>query len=260
MAEVFGKRRAAASTRMAERAAPRRRPVREPVRADDLLRQPRHGAHGRHATTGSSTRNNWLFTARGIPVIYYGSETGFSAARAEHAGNRNYFGQERVDAAPTARSTRQLQRIAKLRAQTPALQRGLQVNVRAAGRSRRVLPRAAARRRRTRSRWCCSTSKTDRARFEVSQRSARTMEVGVRRHDRRCRTRPRVQRHRGAARRGGLLAQCARHRPGTEGPARQRHVAGATTRREMITPQALPSRRRITSFLAVFRSGHSVFL
>lgn len=43
--------------------------------------------------------HHWLFTARGIPVIYYGSEIGFMRGRVEHAGNRNYFGQERVDAA-----------------------------------------------------------------------------------------------------------------------------------------------------------------
>lgn len=30
--------------------------------------------------------HNWLFTARGIPVVYYGSETGFMRGRAEHAG------------------------------------------------------------------------------------------------------------------------------------------------------------------------------
>ena len=35
--------------------------------------------------------------ARGIPVLYYGSETGFMRGRAEHAGNRNYFGQERIE-------------------------------------------------------------------------------------------------------------------------------------------------------------------
>lgn len=39
--------------------------------------------------------HNWLFTARGIPVVYYGSETGFMRGRAEHAGNRAYFGQPR---------------------------------------------------------------------------------------------------------------------------------------------------------------------
>ncbi len=73
--------------------------------------------------------HNWLFTARGIPVIYYGSETGFMRGRAEHAGNRNYFGQERVDAAPQSPIFQQLRRIARLREATPALQRGLQVNV-----------------------------------------------------------------------------------------------------------------------------------
>jgi glycosidase len=73
--------------------------------------------------------NNFLFTARGIPVIYYGSETGFERGTAEHAGNRNYFGQERIDAAPTSPIQQSLSRIANLRAKTPALQRGLQVNV-----------------------------------------------------------------------------------------------------------------------------------
>lgn len=73
--------------------------------------------------------NNWLFTARGIPVVYYGSETGFMRGTAEHMGNRNYFGQQRIDAAPQSRIYQALKRIAQVRAQTPALQRGLQVNV-----------------------------------------------------------------------------------------------------------------------------------
>ncbi|HJW45435.1 MAG TPA: alpha-amylase family glycosyl hydrolase, partial [Lysobacter sp.] len=73
--------------------------------------------------------NNFLFTARGIPVIYYGSEIGFERGTAEHAGNRNYFGQERIDAAPRSPIHQQLKRIAAVRAQSPALQRGLQLNV-----------------------------------------------------------------------------------------------------------------------------------
>ena len=73
--------------------------------------------------------HNWLFTARGIPVVYYGSETGFMRGRAEHAGNRSYFGQERVDAARDSPIYRDLQRIATLRRQSPALQRGLQLNL-----------------------------------------------------------------------------------------------------------------------------------
>lgn len=77
--------------------------------------------------------HNWLFTARGIPVLYYGSETGFMRGRAEHAGNRAYFGQQRVDAAPRSPIFGPLQRIAKLREATPALQRGLQVNERLHG-------------------------------------------------------------------------------------------------------------------------------
>lgn len=73
--------------------------------------------------------NNWLFTARGIPAIYYGSETGFMRGRAEHAGNRNYFGQERINAAPTHPIYQNLRRIARVRAESPALQKGLQLNL-----------------------------------------------------------------------------------------------------------------------------------
>lgn len=77
--------------------------------------------------------NNWLFTARGIPAVYYGSETGFMRGRAEHMGNRNYFGQERVDAAPQSPIHRNLTRIAQLRRESVALQRGLQLNLKLKG-------------------------------------------------------------------------------------------------------------------------------
>ena len=40
--------------------------------------------------------HNWLFTARGIPVVYYGSEMAFMAGTKEHEGNRNYFGTENI--------------------------------------------------------------------------------------------------------------------------------------------------------------------
>ncbi|WP_159016765.1 alpha-amylase family glycosyl hydrolase [Cognatiluteimonas profundi] len=73
--------------------------------------------------------DNFLFTARGIPAIYYGSETGFMRGTAEHAGNRNYYGQARIDAAAGNPIHDRLRRIARLRAQSPALQRGLQVNL-----------------------------------------------------------------------------------------------------------------------------------
>ena len=73
--------------------------------------------------------HNWLFTVRGIPVVYYGSETGFMRGRAEHGGNRAYFGQQRIDAAADSPIHRDLQRIATLRRQSPALQRGLQLNL-----------------------------------------------------------------------------------------------------------------------------------
>ncbi len=79
--------------------------------------------------TGFIDADNALFTLRGTPVVYYGSETGFERGTAEHAGNRNYYGQARVDAAADSPIYRQLRRIANLRAQTPALQRGMQVNI-----------------------------------------------------------------------------------------------------------------------------------
>jgi glycosidase len=73
--------------------------------------------------------HNWLFTVRGIPVVYYGSETGFMRGQAEHGGNRAYFGQVRIDAAPASPVHAALKRIATLRRESPALQRGLQLNL-----------------------------------------------------------------------------------------------------------------------------------
>nr|WP_266156713.1 alpha-amylase family glycosyl hydrolase [Dyella silvatica] len=77
--------------------------------------------------------NNWLFTARGIPALYYGSEIGFMRGRGEHQGNRNYFGQPRIDAAPKSPIYRQLKRIAQLRQRSPALQKGLMLPIRLQG-------------------------------------------------------------------------------------------------------------------------------
>lgn len=73
--------------------------------------------------------HHWLFTARGTPIIYYGSESGFMRGRAEHAGNRNYFGTEGIAAAREHPIRTALARIAKARAESPALQRGLQVTL-----------------------------------------------------------------------------------------------------------------------------------
>ncbi|MCR6662635.1 MAG: alpha-amylase family glycosyl hydrolase [Luteimonas sp.] len=77
--------------------------------------------------------HNWLFTVRGIPVVYYGSETGFMRGHGEHGGNRAYFGQERIDAASQSPIFTPLQRIATLRRESVALQRGLQVNLKLEG-------------------------------------------------------------------------------------------------------------------------------
>lgn len=71
--------------------------------------------------------HHWIFTTRGIPVIYYGSETGFMRGRAEHAGNRNYYGAERIEAGRTHPIREALVRIGRIRAAHPALQRGLQL-------------------------------------------------------------------------------------------------------------------------------------
>jgi cyclomaltodextrin glucanotransferase len=73
--------------------------------------------------------NNWLFTARGIPVVYYGSEIAFMAGTKEHEGNRNYFGTQNVERAKSHRIRAALAEIARVRRESPALQRGLQLNL-----------------------------------------------------------------------------------------------------------------------------------
>jgi glycosidase len=73
--------------------------------------------------------HNWLFTVRGIPVVYYGSEIAFMAGTREHEGNRNYFGTGNLAKARGHRIREALARVARLRAQSPALQRGLQLNL-----------------------------------------------------------------------------------------------------------------------------------
>jgi len=83
--------------------------------------------------SGFIDAHNWLFTVRGIPVVYYGSETGFMRGQAEHGGNRSYFGQERVDAASSSAIHQNLKRIATLRRKSPALQRGVQLDVELSG-------------------------------------------------------------------------------------------------------------------------------
>lgn len=85
------------------------------------------------SAAGLIDMHHWLFTARGIPVVYYGSEMGFMRGAKEHAGNRNYFGVEGLQAAVRHPVYGKLQRIARARAGSPALQRGLQLNVRMRG-------------------------------------------------------------------------------------------------------------------------------
>ncbi len=73
--------------------------------------------------------HNWLFTSRGIPVIYYGSEMAFRAGMPEHGGNRDYFGADNIAAARMSAVRDALAAIAGVRRASPALQRGLQVNL-----------------------------------------------------------------------------------------------------------------------------------
>lgn len=79
--------------------------------------------------------HNWLFTSRGIPVVYYGSEMGFRAGTNEHTGNRDYFGQDNIESAKANKIHAALTRIANIRKKSVALQRGLQVYTRFGPRS-----------------------------------------------------------------------------------------------------------------------------
>ena len=79
--------------------------------------------------SGFIDAHNFLFTSRGIPVIYYGSEMGFMRGKAEHAGNRNFFGQTNVDRAKQSPIYRELARVGQLRKTMPSLQRGLQLTL-----------------------------------------------------------------------------------------------------------------------------------
>ncbi len=79
--------------------------------------------------SGFIDANNWLFTSRGIPVVYYGSEIGFRAGTDQHAGNRDYFGEDNIERAKTHPIRAALAEIAAIRKASIALQRGLQVNL-----------------------------------------------------------------------------------------------------------------------------------
>ena len=81
------------------------------------------------APEGFVDAHNWLFTSRGIPVVYYGSEIGFRAGLAEHRGNRDYFGQPNIDLAKSHPVRNRLSTIAHVRKESIALQRGLQANL-----------------------------------------------------------------------------------------------------------------------------------
>jgi len=73
--------------------------------------------------------NNWLFTSRGIPVIYYGSEINFMTGKKEHEGNRNYLGQANIEKAKSHPIHNALTTIANVRKNAIALQKGVQLNL-----------------------------------------------------------------------------------------------------------------------------------
>jgi glycosidase len=83
--------------------------------------------------SGFIDAHNWLFTSRGIPVLYQGSEMGFMRGKAEHQGNRNYLGQSNIEIAKSHTIQRALTKIVNTRKNIPALQSGLQVNVELSG-------------------------------------------------------------------------------------------------------------------------------
>jgi len=77
--------------------------------------------------------NNWLFTSRGIPVIYYGSEINFMTGKKEHEGNRNYLGQANIEKAKSHPIHNALTTIANVRKNAIALQKGIQINLEFSG-------------------------------------------------------------------------------------------------------------------------------
>ena len=153
LAEVFG------SGRPGSNACPRRctyRPaaVREPLRPRHLLRQPRHGAAGRRRQRPSidATTTSIRHGAASGRVPRFGKPVS-NAANAEHYGQPQLLGQERVTPRRAARSTKSLPTARPLNARVAG---GLQV-VELQGDSRRVLPVPRARRHAPGSRWCRST-------------------------------------------------------------------------------------------------------
>ena len=73
--------------------------------------------------------HNWLFTSRGIPVLYYGSEMGFMTGAFEHEGSRNYYGSKNIELAKQSNIYTHLKTINFIRKANVALQKGLQINL-----------------------------------------------------------------------------------------------------------------------------------
>lgn len=73
--------------------------------------------------------HNFLFTNRGIPCIYYGSEIAFMPHTSEHNGSRNYYGETNIKKAPQGKIYKKLKEIAHIRKNSIALQKGMQINL-----------------------------------------------------------------------------------------------------------------------------------
>ncbi|WP_084404907.1 Ig-like domain-containing protein [Aliagarivorans taiwanensis] len=90
-------------------------------------------------SNGFINAHNWLFTTRGIPIVYYGSEMAFEQCKTEHGGNRNFFGQDRINQAKSNPIYKALSRVGQMRRDNVALQRGLQFNIDVRGNEASIL-------------------------------------------------------------------------------------------------------------------------
>jgi len=67
---------------------------------------------------------NWIFTIRGIPCVYYGTEIAFNAGKGEYDGGRAYYGTENIANAPNLPVYQQIIKLNNARKENVALQKG----------------------------------------------------------------------------------------------------------------------------------------
>ncbi len=67
---------------------------------------------------------NWIFTIRGIPCVYYGTEIAFNAGKGEYDGGRAYYGAENIANAPNSPVYQQIVKLTNARKKNVALQKG----------------------------------------------------------------------------------------------------------------------------------------